>query len=172
MSAEGTRPNEPELERPAPENAKSPLETWRILFLDSAENVAQLKEACRDVGYVVVGAITIEEAWAFLEGKDHADVIVCAAHLEEESMFDFLKRVRDSEAHRHTRFLILSLHPGQVGARLDRSAASVGLLLGADSYAIMPAFDAGQLISHIQRLQPRVPTLQRAATPEEKRRAE
>ena len=165
-------PKEPQLERPAPENARSPQNTWRILFLDKPENVELLKAVCKEVGYVVVGAITIEEAWAFLEGKDHADVIVCAAHLEEESVFEFLRRVRDSEVHRNASFLILSLEPGAAGARLDRSAASAGMLLGADSYAVMPVFDPGELIAHIKKLQPRVPMLQQSATAEEKRRAE
>ena len=82
---------EPQVEYPAPKDAKPPMKTWRILFLDSAENVKKLKDACKHAGYEVVGALTIEEAWAFLDGKDHADVIVCAAHLEEESMFGFLK---------------------------------------------------------------------------------
>lgn len=163
---------EPEIERPTPGNAKEPQQTWRILFLDSVENIEQLKGACKDVGYVVVGALTIEEAWAFLNGKDHADVIVCAAHLEEESMFEFLRGVRDSEAHRNVRFLILSLHAGEAGARLDRSAASAGMLLGADAYAVMPVFDACALIAHIQKLQPRVPVLQLVVNSEEKRRAE
>ena len=66
---------QPKVEHPAPKNARSPMKTWRILFLDSAENIEQLKGACKDVGYTVAGALTIEEAWAFLDGKDHADVI-------------------------------------------------------------------------------------------------
>ena len=165
-------PLEPPLERPLPEDAKSPQQTWRILFLDCPENVEMLKGVCKEAGYVVVGAVTIAEAWAFLGGKDHADVIVCAAHLEEESMFEFLKGVRDSEVHRDARFLILSLSSGEVGARVDRNATRAGMLLGADAYAIMPTFDPSALIAHIRKLQPGVPMLQQAATLEEKRRSE
>lgn len=165
-------PNEPELEHPAAENARSPMKTWRILFLDSAEHVEQLKGACKDLGYVVVGATTIEEAWAFLEGKDHADVIVCAAHLEEESMFEFLKGVRDSEVHRNAKFLILALEPGAAGLRLASSTARAGMVLGADTYVIMPVFDALELVAEIKKLQPSVPMLQQSVTAEEKRRAE
>jgi CheY-like chemotaxis protein len=153
---------EPKLELPPPEKAKPPMQTWRILFLDSPENVELLKREAKDCGYAVVGATTIDEAWAFLEGKDHADVIVCAAHLRQDSMFEFLKGVRDSELHGDARFLLLSLHPGEVGARLDRSAASAGLRLGADAYLHMPVFDARELIAHIRQLQPRVPMLQQA----------
>jgi len=163
---------EPPLERPSPENARSPQQTWRVLFLDCPENVEKLKDAGKEAGYVVVGAVTIAEAWAFLGGKDHADVIVCAAHLQEESMFEFLKGVRDDVVHRNVNFLILSLSPGEIGARLDRSATRAGMLLGADAYAIMPIFDPSALIAHIKSLQPRVPMLQQSATLEEKRRSE
>ena len=120
----------------------------------------------------MIGSTTLEEAWAFLEGKDHVDVIVCAAHLEEESMFKFLKDVRDHEIHNNAAFLILSLEPGAIGARLDQSAARAGIALGANGYLIMPVFDALELIAQIQKLQPDIPMLQQSATEEEKRLAE
>ena len=164
--------NEPPVEHPAPEDARPPMKTWRILFLDSAENVEKLKDACKDEGYAVVGALTIAEAWAFLDGKDHVDVIVCAAHLEVESMFEFLKRVRDSKVQGDEKFLILSLEPGASGARLDVSTARAGLALGADTYVIMPAFDPQELVARIKKLQPAVPLLQQSATHAEKRRSE
>jgi CheY-like chemotaxis protein len=153
---------EPELELPAPENARSPANTWRLLFLDKAENLDRLKETSKEVGYVVVGATTIEEANAFLAGKDHVDVIICAAHLEQESMFTFLKSVRESALHRAATFLILSLEPGAVGARLDRSAAGAGMALGANAYVIMPRFDPAHLLEQIRSLRPAVPVLQTA----------
>ena len=162
---------QPPLEHPAPEDARPPAETWRILFLDRAEHIEQLKTACKEVGYVVAGATTIEEAWAFLDGKDHADVIVCAAHLEEESMFEFLKGVRDNPTHRRAMFLILSLEPGASGARMDRAAGLAGAQLGADKYLVMPRFDPAVLVAEIRKLQPAVPVLQQSATAEERRRA-
>ena len=163
---------QPDIERPVAADAKPPQETWRILFLDSVENTVQLKEACKKVGYVVVGATTLKEAWAFIDGKDHVDVIVCAAHLEEGSMFQFLKDVRDNETHRNTAFLIVSLEPGAIGARVDRSTARTGIALGADGYLIMPVFDAAELIAQIQKLQPHIPMLQQSTTAEEKHKAE
>ena len=131
-----------------------------------------LKEACKKYGYVVVGVTTIQEAWAFLHGKDHVDVIVCAAHLEEESMFKFLKDVRANDVHGKVAFLILSLESGTSGARMDRSAERAGMLLGADGYLVMPVFDAPELLAQIKKLQPRVPMLQQSATVKEKRDAE
>ena len=165
--------NQPNLEHPSPQDAKSALETWRILFLDdNAGDIEQLKKACKKDGYVVVGSTTIKEAWAFLNGKDHVDVIVCAAHLEEESMFKFLKDVRANEKHGKVAFLILSLEPGTTGARMDRSAERAGMLLGADGYLVMPVFDAPGLIAQIEQLRPAVPMLQQSATDKEKKDAE
>jgi len=163
---------EPELEHPAAEDAKPPMKTWRILFLDNAQNIEKLKDACKDEGYAVAGALTIAEAWAFLDGKDHVDVIVCAAHLEEESMFGFLKRVRDSKVHGDAKFLILALATSALGSQLHSSTARAGFVLGADSYVIMPVFDPQVLVARIKKLQPSVPMLQQSATEEEKRRSE
>ncbi len=155
---------EPKLEHPTRENARPPRQTWRILFLDNQSNVALLKAACTDVGYTVVGALTIEEANAFLAGKDHVDVIVCAAHLEDESMLEFLCSVRTSELHASAKFLILSMEPSRAGALLDRSTAKAGKALGADKYVVMPVFDAAELVAQIQLLQPAIPMLQQAET--------
>lgn len=163
---------QPSMEHPASMDAKPPLETWRILFLDSADHVIQLKDACKKDGYVVVGSTTIEAAWSFLNGKDHVDVIVCAAHLEEQSVFKFLQEVRKNEIHGNAAFLILSLEPSETGVRLDRSAERTGILLGASGYLVMPVFDAPALIAQIRKLQPLIPMLQQSATPQEKRDAE
>lgn len=164
--------NEPPLEHPDPERALPPEDTYRILFLDRPSSVELLKETCKEAGYVVVGAETIATAMAFLEDKDHVDVIVCAAHLAQESMFTFLQHVRAHALHAQAMFLILSLEPGRNGAFLDRSAAQAGMALGANAYVRMPVFDGRALIAHIRELQPEVPALQRCRTPEEKRRAE
>lgn len=163
---------QPAMEHPAPRDAKPPEETWRLLFLNSADNIVHLKEASKKSGYVVVGVTTIKEAWAFLHGKDHVDVIVCAAHLEEESMFKFLKDVRANEVHSKVAFLILSLEPGTSGARMDRSTERAGMLLGADGYLVMPVFDAPELLAQIEKLLPEIPMLQQSATEKEKRDAE
>ena len=164
--------NQLDIELPVAADAKSPHQTWRILFLDNEENITQLKNACKKMGYAVVGSTTIQDAWTFLNGKDHVDVIVCAAHLEEESVFQFLKEVRDHPTHKNAAFLILSLEPGAMGVQVDRSTARTAVALGASGYLVMPQFDASKLIAQIQKLQPDIPMLQQSATAEEKHSAE
>jgi len=151
---------EPEIE-PATPSAKLPArDTFRILIVDNIEHTDQLKEACKDVGYSVVACHTIDEAFAFLDDKDHADVIICAAHLEEESIFDFLRRLRLDPSHEKTMIMILALEAGPVGAKFNATAEKTGQLLGADAFLNMPEFDAVQLIAEIKKLLPAVPALE------------
>jgi CheY-like chemotaxis protein len=152
--------NEPKVE-PAPPEAKLPAkDTFRILIMDTVEHTDQLKAACKDVGHSVVAAQTIKDAFAFLDGKDHADVIVCAAYLEDESLFDFLKRLRSDPIHKKTMFMILALAPSPTGASVNTSTENAGRLLGADAFVSMPAFNAVQLIAEIKKLLPIVPALE------------
>jgi CheY-like chemotaxis protein len=155
-----TEIDEPKVE-PATADSKLPAkDTFRILIMDTVENTDQLKIACQDVGHSVVGAHSIDEAFAFLDGKDHADVIVCAAYLDDESIFEFLNRLRKDPIHMKTMFMTLALAPGRVGARSNSSTEKVGELLGADVFISMPLFDAAQLISEIKKLLPQVPALE------------
>src|SRR6202789_2437913 len=101
---------EPKVEAATP--ALAPKDTFRILIMDSIEHADKLKGACKDAGHSVVAAHTIQEAFAFLDGKNHADVIVCAAYLEDESMFEFLRRLRIDPVHEETMFMIMALEPG------------------------------------------------------------
>ena len=163
---------EPEVKNFPPEDSRLRMTPWTILFLDSVENVERLKEACKDAGYAVVGATTIEEAWTCLRGKDPVDVIACAPHLEDGSMFEFLQDVRNSKLHRNAKFIILSLAPGAMSARLHSSTASAGVALGADAYCNMPVLDPAKLVALIKKLETPVPMLQQSAPAQGERRAE
>ncbi len=72
-----------------PTRRLAPIDTYRILTLENPDNIEQLKEVCKEAGHEVVPVLTIEQAMLFLETKDHVDVIVAAAHLEEESILTF-----------------------------------------------------------------------------------
>ena len=144
--------DEPIVEPATPSAKLAARDTFRILIMDTIEHTDQLKEACKDVGHSVVASQTIKEAFAFLDGKDHADVIVCAAYLEDESMFDFLRRLRLDPIHEKTMFMTLALAPGPVGAKVNSTAEKTGRLLGADAFLNMPVFDAAQLIAEIKKI--------------------
>jgi CheY-like chemotaxis protein len=159
---------EPEVEPATPQLAAK--DTFRILIMDTVEHVDQLKAACKDAGHSVVPAHTIEEAFAFLDGKNHADVIVCAAYLEDESMLEFLNRLRSNPTHKDSMFMTLALAPGPTGTRANASTENAGRLLGADAFISMPVFDAVQLIAEIKKLLPRIPWLEKSRLEDLKKR--
>jgi CheY-like chemotaxis protein len=152
---------EPRVEPATSKDKRPAKDTFRILIMDTVEHIDQLRKACKDVGHDVVATQTIKEAFAFLDGKNHADVIICAAHLEDESMFDFLKRLRANPIHKESMFMTLALAPGPIGIKANDAAKNVGRLLGADAFISMPVFDAPRLIAEIKNLLPAVPMLER-----------
>jgi CheY-like chemotaxis protein len=163
--------NEPKVEPATP--ALAAKDTFRILIMDTPEHVEQLKAACKNAGHSVISANRITEAFRFLDGTNHADVIVCAAHLEDESVFEFLQKLRNNDTHKNSMFMILSLAAGPVGVQLNSSTQKAAQLLGADAYVSMPKFDAGILIAEIKKLLPQIPWLERnRREDEEKQRAQ
>ena len=159
---------EPEVEEATGKDKLAAKDTFRILIMDSPKHVDQLKAACKKAGHSVVPAHTIEEAFRFLDGSNHADVIICAANLEDESIFEFLQRLRKNPIHKNSMFMTLSLAPGPVGVQLNDSTEKAGRLLGADAFVSMPVFDASQLIAEIKKLLPLVPMLERSKLKDEK----
>jgi CheY-like chemotaxis protein len=151
---------EPELEKATPQLAAK--DTFRVLILDDIEHVNQLKAACKNAGHSVVPAHTVKEAMSFLDGTNHADVIICAAYLEDENIFEFLKRLRKNPAHKATMFMILALAPGPLGVKMNAQVEIAGRHLGSDAFISMPVFDPVQLIAAIKTLLPIVPWLQRS----------
>jgi CheY-like chemotaxis protein len=151
---------EPKVEQATPRLAAK--DTFRILIMDTVEHTDEIKAACKDAGHSVVAAQTIKEAFAFLDDKDHADVIVCAAYLEDESMFEFLRRLRTDPTHKDSMFMILALAPGPAGVKLNASVEIAGKTLGSDAFISMPMFDAPQLIAEIKKLLPLVPALEKS----------
>jgi CheY-like chemotaxis protein len=135
-----------------------PTETFRILMLENPENIEKLKECCRHAGHEVVPVRTIHEAMAFLDSKDHVDLIISAVHLQNESVLEFLTRVKsDDSMHKEVVFVMLCLDPGQIGSVTNDLNAQTGRMLGADKYLLMPIFAADQLMVEIAELLPKLP---------------
>lgn len=163
--AETTATAEPPVEC-AKQNALLPeKDTFRILIMDSAVHVDVLKDACKDVGHEVVGAHSIDESFAFLNGEDHADLIICAAYLENESLFDFLKLLRQNPKHKKTMFMTLALAPGPMGTKVNASTEKAGTVLGSNVFLNMPVFDPTLLIAEIKKILPSVPSSTEAGSP-------
>ncbi len=136
-----------------------PRQTYRILTLENPENIEKLKEACKQAGHQVVPVLTINEAMRFLDTKDHVDIIVAAAHLQNESVFHFLQKVKSTECfHHQVKFVMLCADPGTLALATSPSVELAATLMGADKYLLMPKFDAAKLMEEIEPLFPRVPS--------------
>ncbi len=136
-----------------------PTDTYRILTLENPDNIEKLNEACKRAGHQVVPAPTIMQAMAFLETKDHVDLIISAAHLENESVFEFLKRVKSADSHlRNVPFLILCAEPGPLGLLSSPAVEVAANIMGADRYLLMTEFDPERLMHEIEPLLPAVPS--------------
>jgi CheY-like chemotaxis protein len=136
-----------------------PNDTYRILTLENPANIEKLKEACKRAGHQVVPVLTIAQAMAFLETKDHVDVIVAAAHLENESVFEFLKLVKAAGSHLiHVPFMMLCAEPGTLGLLTSPAVEVAASMMGADHYLLMKEFDAERLMQEIEPLLPPIPS--------------
>lgn len=145
--------------QPKLETAKSQesaTDHFQILIMDTAEHTAILKLACNTAGLSVASVTTIQQAFEFLDETDHVDLIVSAAYLENESVFEFLRRLRADSKHGKSKFMTLALACSVAGKMANISTERAGRSLGADAFVFMPVFDPTQLISEIRKLLPPV----------------
>ncbi len=136
----------------------SALDTYRILTLEDESNINKLKEACKSAGHEVVPVTTIRKAMEFLDLEDHVDLIISATHLQNESVFDFLRRVKHPDSmHCTVPFVMLSLEPGGLARATSGIVETAAEILGADHYILMPEFDAVALLLQVEPLLGPVP---------------
>ncbi len=141
-------------------------DTYRILALENPENIDKLKEAWKSAGHQVVPVLTIAQAMAFLDSRDHVDLIISAAHLEEESVFEFLQRIKAPDSmHKDVAFVMLCLEPNLMASAINKSTELAGKLLGADKYVYMEEFDAEFLVAQLEPLLPNSPMKETEANP-------
>ena len=85
-------------------------------------------------------------------------MIVAAAHLHNENVFQFLKAVKQADCIYHkAQFVMLCAEPGILALATSPSVELAANLMGADKYLLMPEFDAEKLIAEIEPLFPAIP---------------
>lgn len=145
-----------------------PRDRWqyRILVLETAEHVAELTETLETGAYEVVPIETIKQAFDFLESLDHVDLIIAAAHLETENVFEFLKAVKKSKHLAEIPVLIFCTDPGAVALATSEATESASNILGADSYLLMETFDPLRVLQEIEAHVPEAPPQKTQDQPE------
>jgi CheY-like chemotaxis protein len=131
---------------------------YRILALiENADECRQLSAAAASRGHEVVHMRTIAEAMNWLNSRDHMDVIVSSVHLQNESVFEFLKAVKQDPRHDWIQFVMLCTAPNELAQFLNDQIERAAYVLGADKYLMMPELDARRLLDEIEASLPGQP---------------
>ncbi|MDZ4836601.1 MAG: hypothetical protein SGJ27_22720 [Candidatus Melainabacteria bacterium] len=139
---------------------------YRILVLDVKSNhLDEIKEACKAVGQEVVGVTSIAEGLTFLNTKDHVDVVIAEAFLQNESVFDFLAKLKMKPMHADVPVMLIADEPSQVGTLCLPSVEVTAKLMGAGKFLFMPEFDIKRLMREIEAMLPTERLPKREADP-------
>lgn len=132
--------------------------SYRILALmNEAAHVDALRSECESRDFELRHMRTIEQAMNWLDTKDHMDVIVSDVHLQNESVFDFLKRIKSEEAHQWIQFVLVCTNPSELAKFVNSQVQQAAQMLGADKYIMMHDFDPCRLLDELESSLPNSP---------------
>ncbi|HEY9733825.1 MAG TPA: hypothetical protein V6C89_18085, partial [Drouetiella sp.] len=127
----------------------------RILVLIESDSYLQkLTTSCAALGQEVVSFSNLEDAFVFLETRDHVDVCIAEAFLKDESSFDFLRRMKTMPHHSKVPVMLVAWEPGEVAKFCAETVASTSAVLGAYKFLIMPDFDVEHTMKEVQAVLP------------------
>lgn len=128
---------------------------YRILVLDGQSgHMQEIKDACKNLGQEVVPVTSIAEGLHFLDTKNHVDVVVAEAFLEQESVFEFLKSLKEDPQHKDIPVMIMAAEPSAIGQYCLNSVESAAEILGAYKFLYMPKFDIRRLMREVRAILP------------------
>lgn len=131
---------------------------YRILVLDDMpQHIEALRMAAHEGGHEIISRRTVADAMMWLNTRDHVDVIVSATHLEDESVFEFLNKVKSNPCHNWVQFVMLSTNTSDLAIFLDETLRHTAKLLGADKYVVMREFCPWRLLKEIEASFPAMP---------------
>lgn len=131
---------------------------YRILLLhDNHHEVDAFRTIVEGKGHQLKAISSILEAMNWLNEKDHIDVAVSNVHLENESVFEFLKQIKGNHHHNWMQFIMLCSEPGDLAQFVNKQIEQAAYMLGADKYIIMAEFSAERLLKEIEASMPNQP---------------
>lgn len=80
------------------------------------------------------------------------DLIICAVHLHDGSVYDLLKYVKREPRHRTTPFVFFCNEPSEIAQFVSDSTEATAKLLGADKFITSYAFNADSFRKEIESL--------------------
>lgn len=115
-------------------------------------HLQQIKTALKNSGVEVVSVSNTSEGQEFLDSKDHVDLILSEAFLENDDVFELLRLVRHDPAQNEVPMLIFADEPSNVGQGSIDSISTAANLLGAHAFIHMPEFSLPQLMNEIEAI--------------------
>lgn len=151
-----------ELDRPQRELRKQKriapaVKGYRILFLDDrADHINALLEAGGLGGHEVRVAHQLSEAHAWLDQRNHVDVIISCTHMGKNNIIEFIEKIKLDAHHSWMQFVLLAAEQKQIADFLQVATEGPSGL-GADKYVVMEKFDAMRLLKEIEASLPARP---------------
>ena len=99
--------------------------------------------------------MTIAEGMHFLNTEDHIDVVISRVHIENESVFDFLKEIKSRDQHKDVRFMMICSDPSEFAKAVDETVRTAAEIMGVDKYLTMKTYDVEKLMKEIEAIIPR-----------------
>jgi response regulator RpfG family c-di-GMP phosphodiesterase len=121
-----------------------------LIFLEDRPAAIHEVSAHRDLlcDHLIVVSSSYQ-ARILLRSLDSVDAIVSDVHLENESVFDFLRYVKSKTEYSHIPFVFLCIKPSRFTKSANDSLQIAATALGADCYLLMEEFDITKLQSQL-----------------------
>jgi CheY-like chemotaxis protein len=129
-------------------------DAYRIIVMLDAPHFDEIADACKKAGHEIVRVNTTVELVKFLEKKDHADLVVSAAHLENENVFEMLKSIKRTPQHAEAHIMLICTEPSPLAIALNESTEIAANALGADLYLYIPRYDRDEIVKEIEKALP------------------
>jgi CheY-like chemotaxis protein len=124
-----------------------------LVVQEAAQNTGEIKENLESGGHQILVAQNVESAKTLLEAASF-DLLICAAHLNNGTVFDLLNFVKHDANRRTMPFLVFCCSQTELAKSVDSSLRSTALLLGADKCITQDVFNAEQLRCEIESFLP------------------
>jgi|GEM_PF-467689 len=135
------------------------MDGYRILMLDNdPAHVEALRAKAGPNCKEILTFDKISRAMQWIDTKDHVDVIVSNAFLKTENVFEFLKGVKQNEAHNWIQFILICAEANQLTSFFNKTAEKTARILGADKYIMMAEFCPERLLKEIEASLPNMPS--------------
>jgi CheY-like chemotaxis protein len=124
-----------------------------LVVQDVEENIVDIKLSLEPGGHQLLIAHTVESAMTLLKATSF-DLLICGVHLQNSTVFDLLKFVKNDPERRSMPYVFFCTSTKDIAKYVSETVRSTAMLLGADKYITQEVFDARLFRAEIESLIP------------------